>query len=117
VGTADDWVHLTQGSREVQDPGATQTFFRAFQSEKGSRTVAPAAMPIPTDRPDRSAQPAPSAAASGGGTAAVAGAAAGSTASGRSLPSTGGSAAMPALAGAAVVAAALTRLRRRGEDG
>ncbi len=34
-----------------EDPNATQSFYRSFQSAKGSRTVVPAATQIPQDRP------------------------------------------------------------------
>ena len=36
-----------------EDPRATQSFFRGFQSRKGTRTVTPTATPIPTNRADR----------------------------------------------------------------
>ncbi len=33
-----------------EDPQSTQSFYRGFQSKKGSRTVVPAATQIPLDR-------------------------------------------------------------------
>jgi alkaline phosphatase D len=96
---------------EREDPQATQSFYRGFTSEKGSRTVVRAAEQVPPDRPDRLEEPkrpephtdprnvpAPHAAQTG-----------------PTLPATGGSAHVPAAALAAGAVAAAVRLRERGQ--
>ena len=102
-----------------EDPQATQEYFRGFQSLKDSRTVTPAAEPIPMDRPDRpAAQPAPGA-GSPSPSPAPAGSGSGSRArSGGTLAATGLPEALPALAGAGLLAAALRwRGQRMDADG
>ena len=94
-----------------EDPAATQRFFRAFQSAKGSRTVTPTSAPIPLTRPDRAA---PASRAQAPGPSAVTTA----TGAAASLPSTGPTATVPVLAGLGLAAAAgLSRLRSRGQAG
>jgi alkaline phosphatase D len=119
-----DTYHIS----EREDPEATQEYYRGFMSLKDSRTVVPAAEPIPTDRADRpAAQPAPSGSpspsaspggGSGGGSAgpAAAGAAAPTRARGGTLAATGMSDALPALAGAGLLAGALRWRASRLEE-
>jgi hypothetical protein len=98
-----------------EDPEATQSYFRGFQSLKDSRTVTPAAAPIPMDRPDRAAA-APPPGAGDGGAPSGSGSGAGPTSSGRSLAATGLDAALPALAGASMLAGLLRWRGRRMAD-
>lgn len=99
-----------------EDPEATQTFFRGFTSEKGSRTVVPASAQVPVDPPDTSEEPEEPSPDTDLRNEPEGSAAQGTGTRGSTLPATGSPATVPLAAAAAGLAAAVVRLRSRGSD-